>query len=260
MYTRSRTSRFAVLLLAPALLIPGLLVPALLIPSTAVAQNDFLLQRPSATVSLFGGWASTAEGGDTFEFVREHMTLEQGDFASPMVLAEVAWRVSELLDLSVGIEHSARTRASELRDWVTMDDQPIPQSSRFSRTRFQGSAKVYLLPRGRSVSRYAWVPNRVAPYLGGGVGWTQYSFTQTGDFVDFETLDIFEAQIDSEGGGVTPHAVAGLQLSLTPRILLKGEYRYVWGEGTASISDFSADFGGIDLSGSGVVIGAALRI
>lgn len=235
-------------------------VLAFLLPSAVVAQSDFLLKQPSVTVSLFGGWALAGEGGDTFEFVREHMTLERGDFSSPLVLAEVAWRVSEQLDLSAGVEHASRTRASELREWETMDEQPIPQSSRFTRTRFTSSAKAYLLPRGRSVSRFAWVPNRVSPYVGGGVGWTRYEFVQTGDFVDFETLDIFEAEIGSEGHGFTPHALAGFQLSLNPRVLIRGEYRYVWGTGTASRSDFSADFGDIDLSGSGVMIGAAIRL
>lgn len=233
---------------------------AVLLPTAAEAQGDFLFQRPSFTASLYGGWSLAREESDTFEFVREHMTLEEGDFSAPLILGEVAYRVSERLDLSVGVEHAERTRASELRDWLTEDDRPILQNSTFARTRFMGSAKVYLLPRGRAISRFAWVPNRVAPYVGGGAGWTRYEFEQRGDFVDFETLEIFEAVIASVGHGFTPHALAGLQLSLTPRLVLKGEYRHTWGDGAAARSDFSADFSDIDLSGSGVMIGAAIRM
>lgn len=240
----------------------GILAGALLAmaPATARAQADFLFDRPAVSLSLFGGLSLPGEGSDLFDFVREQVTLEEGDFAAPAVLAEVALRATERLDLVVGVEHASRTRASEMRDWVTMDDLPIPQTNQFTRTGLHVGAKAYLLPRGRAISRFSWVPNRWSPYLGGGVGVTRYEFVQEGDFVDYQTLDIFESRIASSGHGMTTHALAGVQLSITPRFLLRGEYRYTWGAGQASRSDFSADFGDMDLSGSGVLIGAAMRL
>ena len=232
---------------------------SLLVPATARAQSDFMLKRPAATVSLYGGWAVPGEGSDLFGFAREQVTLEEGDFESPLVSAEVALRVSEHFDLTAGLDHSSRTVATEMRDWVTSDDRPIPQSTRFTRTRFHAGARAYLLPRGRSISRFAWVPTRWSPYVGGGIGVTRFEFEQVGDFVDYETLDIFADQLEAVGDGFTPHALAGVQLSLTPRILLRGEYRYIWGSGSPDSTDYY-DFQDVDLSGSAVVIGASFRL
>lgn len=232
---------------------------ALSFPGTAQGQSDFLLKRPALTISVFGGWDMPGEDSDLFDFAREELTLESGDFASPVGMAEVAVRLTEHFDVALGVEHASRTAASEVREWVTQDDQPIPQTTEFSRTRFLASGKAYLFPRGRSISQFAWVPYRWSPYVGGGAGITRYAFEQAGDFVDFQTLDIFETRLLDEGSALTAHALAGAQLSLTPRFLLRAEYRYVWGSAEPEGNDFSS-FDAIDLSGSRAIIGVAVRL
>lgn len=232
---------------------------ALSIPTAANAQSDFLLKRPALTFSVFGGWDAPGESSDLFDFVREELTLERGDFSSPVGMAEVAVRLTERFDVALGVEHASRTVASEMREWVTQDDQPIPQTTDFSRTRFLASGKAYLFPRGRAISQFAWVPYRWSPYIGGGAGITRYGFEQAGDFVDYQTLDIFETRLEAEGSALTTHALAGAQLSLSPRFLLRAEYRYIWGSADVEGHDFSG-FDAIDLSGSRALLGVAVRM
>lgn len=230
-------------------------------PAAVHAQTDFLLKRPALTLSVFGGWAMPGEESDLFDFTRQELMIEDGDFSSPVGMVEAALRVTEQLDVAVGLEHASRSVSSEMREWVTIDDLPIPRTTEFSRTRFLVSGKAYLLPRGRAISQYAWVPYRWSPYIGGGAGISRYEFSQAGDFV-FETDDaaeIFEDRLESDGSAPTAHLLAGAQLSLTPRFFLRGEYRYIWGSAEVNDSDFF-EFNPIDLSGSRVMLGAALRM
>lgn len=244
---------------AGAVLVGALAGLALSMPAAVHAQSDFLLKRPALTLSVFGGWAMPGEESDLFDFTRQELTISEGDFSSPVGMVEAALRLTERLDVAVGIEHASRSVSSEMREWVTVDDLPIPRTTEFSRTRVLASAKGYLFPRGRSISQYAWVPYRWSPYIGGGGGISRYEFSQAGDFVHFETADIFEDRLRSEGSALTAHALAGAQLSLTPRFLLRAEYRYIWGSAEVDESDFFG-FNPIDLSGSRVMLGAAVRM
>ena len=63
-----------------------------------------------------------------------------------------------------------------------------------------------MLPRGRQISRLAWIPRTIVPYVGAGGGVTSYEFRQSGDFVDFATenaaagtFTIFTDSFKSEG-------------------------------------------------------------
>lgn len=243
----------------PTLLLGSALLLSL--PATASSQStDFLFKQPILTLAVSGGWSMPGEGSDVFEFTREHLTVGEGDFSSPALMLEAGIRLTERLDVTVGYELASRTVDSEMRDWVTMDDQPIVQSTEFSRQRGTLSLKGYLLPRGRRISQLAWIPNRWAPYLGAGAGLSWYEFEQYGDFVDVETLDIFEDRFRADGRGGTWHAMAGLDVTLTPHFLLRGEYRYVGGEGRFVSSDFDGFDDTIDLSGSQVTLGVAVRM
>ncbi len=225
----------------------------------ARGQSGFMFWSPTATVSLMGGWVSPGEGGDLLAFTRDELTIEEGDFAAPLVQAEVAMRASERVDLAVGLEYASQTVDSEMREWVTADDRPIPQSTRFSRTRLLGSVKGYLFPRGQQVGRYAWVPNRWSPYIGGGVGMSWYQFVQDGDFVDYETLDIFGDRFAASGNDWTVHGLVGAQVNVGTRVLLRGEYRYIRGDAGVEGDDF-VGFQEVDLSGSSFLLGVAVRL
>ena len=62
---------------------------------------------------------------------------------------------------------------------------PIQQTTELEQMNLTLSAKFALLPRGRSVSRLAWIPRTFVPYVGAGGGYGSYTFRQNGDFVDF---------------------------------------------------------------------------
>lgn len=243
---------------APLRLLPVLSI--LLAAAPVEAQRaDFLFGRPNLTLSLSTGWAMPAEGSDLFSETRNLLTVKPGDFGSYLVLVEGAVRVTEHFDAVLGLEHAGSTVRSEMRRFVTQDDQPIPQATAFKRTRLMGSVKWYVVPRGRRVSEYVWVPNAWSPYIGAGIGFSWYDFHQYGDFVDFQTLDIFETRLRSDGRGFTQHAMAGADVSLTARFLIRGEYRYIWGSAPVDQHVFEG-FNDIDLSGSRITVGIAVRM
>lgn len=248
-------------------LLPGLalaLAAALVPAAPAAAQNpDFLFHRPTGTVSFFGGWAMHRESSDLFDFVREELTIERGDFNAPVLGGDVAFHLMDRLDAVLGLEWAGTERRSAYRDWVE-DGRPIEQTTRFSWTRVNAGGRLYLLPRGQSYGSLAWVPTRWSPFVGGGGGITWYTFEQHGDFVDFMTMDdpegpvIFTDRFRTSRNGASAHALGGLEVSLTRRVVLRGEYRYNWGSAPVDSRAFD-DFGPIDLSGHRATIGIATR-
>jgi hypothetical protein len=117
--------------------------------------------------------------------------------------------------------------------------------------------KVHLTPRGRSLGRYAYVPTRVNPYVGGGGGLMWYRIEQHGDFVDHETLDIFTDTFVSDGTAPTAYLMAGSDIWLLSRVGLNVEARYNWAK--AELEGDFADFDEIDLRGLQWTIGITVR-
>jgi hypothetical protein len=252
----SVTSCFARLAAAALAITLALVLPA----STAAGQGSgdgFLFKEPTVTVVLRGGFAHASAESDIFTFVKDELTLGSGDFSGPTLGADVAIRITPRFDVVVGASYAGRSARSEFRDWVDQDDRPIEQTTKFRRVPVTASAKLYLTPRGRSIGRFVWLPARYAPYVGVGGGAMWYRFSQEGDFVDFETLDVFSDELESSGWTGTAHAMAGLDFALTPRLGLTGEARYTYAN--ATLSDDFEGFDEIDLSGISTTIGLSIR-
>lgn len=230
----------------------------LLVASPAAAQSaDFLFRRPAVTFAVRGGWAVPRAESEIFDFTTERLTVEREDFAGFTIEGELAIRVRDRLDVALGVGHSESEVRSEFRDWVDDRDLPIEQTTTLRRTPIEVGVKGYLRERGRAVSRFAWVPYGWAPYLGVGAGWMLHDFDQSGDFVDYETLDIFSKDFESEGSTPTAHVAAGIDFSIGPHLLATGEGRYQWAR--ADMSRDFVDFDPIDLSGFQATLGLALR-
>lgn len=242
----------------PPLTALAILSLGLLLAAAPLASQDFRFDRPWITLSGYVGWSWPGESTDVFSDTRDFLTIGDGDFAAPLIGAEAAVRLSERFDVAVALEHASRSVQSEMRDYVTMDDLPIRQSTDFQRTRIMGSVKAYLRDRGRSISRFAWIPAGWSPYVGAGGGWAWATFQQEGDFVDYETLDIFEDRLRSSDRGATWHLAGGVDLSLSPHFLVRAEYRRIWGE--TEMEGWAFEGYDMDLSESRVAVGVAVRM
>lgn len=231
----------------------------LVMQSAAPAQtgDGFLFRRPPATIGFHAGFDQALAQSDLFTFVTDQLTLDRRDFGSLAVGADVGVRLASRVDLVFGAAYAGMSARSEFRDWLDQDDLPIEQTTTFKRVPLTVGLRVYLTPRGRAVGSLAWIPAPRAFYVGGGVGGMWYRFRQSGDFVDFETLDVFRYQYDSDGWAMTAYGSAGGEVSLGSRFFLSGEARYTWARTT--LSRGWSGFDKIDLSGLALMVGVGVR-
>jgi len=220
--------------------------------------RGFLFRQPRASLTLRAGFDRASAQSDIFDDVTDNLTLDRGDFAGARLGLDLAIRMAPRLDLVVGSGYAGTNERSEFRDFVDNNDLPIEQTTTFQRVPVTAGVTAYLTSRGRSIGRFAYVPARFVPYVGGGIGAMWYRFRQTGDFINFETNDVFSDTFVSSRWTPTAHALAGIELSVGPRIAVTGEGKY-----EVARTEMSDDFDGfdkIDLSGFSATIGIQLRL
>lgn len=211
---------------------------------------DFLFGKPRGSVGARGAWMISTAPSDNeiYAFLTDELTIDLSDFDTFLFGMDAGFSVSSRVDLVAGFEISRASMSSEYRDYVDENDLPILQDTKLTIVPVTLSAKLYLTPRGREVSRYAFVPSKVRPYVGGGGGFVWYELEQVGDFVDFVDLTIFPSAFRSSGWGFVTQAFGGVEVGLTPRWFLSVEARYLWSD--ADLGDDFVSFEPIDLSGA----------
>ncbi len=211
------------------------------------SSPDFLLHRPHGSLGVRGSWVFARAGSDLFDFVEEQLTIDKSDFNAPAFAVDVAFRLTPRLEAVGGFEFSRTTMGSEYRAFVDNNGLPINQQTRLQEINLSGGVRWTFKPRGREVSRFAWVPERVAPYVGAGAGFLWYQFEQNGDFVDFVDLSVFRDVFQSEGWTPSAHVLGGADFQLYKRLYLSLEGRYLWA--AAELGTDFIDFDPIDLAG-----------
>lgn len=224
----------------------------------AVAGRGYLFGMPKGSLTLRGGYAAASAGSDVFDFVTSELTLKRGDFGAVSAGADFAVRVLPRFDLVLSYDGSGMEKQSEFREWEDTDGRPIEQSTTFSRQNWSLNAKYYLLPNGRSLGRFAWVPSRYVPWVSAGVGRTNYTFGQKGDFIDYDRgNNVFHDEFKSSQWTSTWQMTGGVDWSLSHRFALTTQARYLFGKAELQY-DYSG-FDPIDLSGLGITAGLSIR-
>ncbi len=227
-------------------------------PSLAQSAGDgFMFRTPLFTWGVHGGFDRASAGSDVFAFVTKQLTLSRDDFSSATFGSSLALPVSRSNDIVFDVGYASVSRRSEFRDWIDQNNLPIEQTTSLRRVPITVGVRHYLTSRGRSIGRFAWIPAARAMYVGIGAGMMQYRFRQVGDFVDFQTLNVFPDEFVSKAWTPVTHALAGIELSLGRVVMLTGEARYTWAKGPMS-RDY-VGFNRIDLSGISVTTGFAIR-
>lgn len=235
----------------------SLMLAPLVVSAQPSAGSGFMFGAPGGSVTLRAGFARPTEGSDVFGFVQKELTLGRGDFAGGTMAADVSWFLSQRVALQLGGGFSSRTTPSVYRKWVDNNDREIEQSTTFLRVPLSVGARYYLAERGRSLGELAWVPAKFVTYVGAGAGITGYQFRQTGDFVDYQTLDVFPSTMESSGWTPSLYGAFGVEYALSARLGITGEARYDYARARMS-SDFLG-FDRIDVSGAAVTFGLTLR-
>jgi hypothetical protein len=237
-----------------------LAAPALAQQSPVVPSNpDFMLGRPHASIGLRGNWVMASAGSDIYDFVSEHLTIDKSDFNTASFAMDVNLFLTPQFEVVGGFDVSNSTIDSQYRGYSeTVGNNPvtipIQQVSELEQMHLTASAKFAVLPRGRQISRLAWIPRTLVPYVGGGGGATRYSFRQSGDFVDFATANpvtgtfrIFTDTFGSEGWAPQAHVFGGADIMVFKRLYLTLESRYTWVK--AELDQDFIDFEPMDLGG-----------
>ena len=211
------------------------------------SSPDFMLGRPRASIGVRGNWHMASAGSDLFDFVTDQLTLEKSNFNTGSFAAEVAANLTPRVDVVAGIDLNRARTPSRYRNFIDNRGQEIEQTTTLSQVNFTGSLKLALLPKGRNVSRLAWIPRTVVPYVGAGGGIGSYNFEQFGDFVDFKDNRIFADVFESKGWAPIAHVFGGTDVRVFSKMLVSFEGRYSWSR--AALDQDFVDFEPIDLGG-----------
>ncbi len=220
------------------------------------SSPDFLFDRPQGSVGLRGSWVFTRAGSDWYDFVTEHLTLENGDFNTAAIAADVGIAITPRLDAVASVDFSQSQTASEYRDFVDNLRLPIEQRTRLREVNLTGGLKFALTERGREVGQFAWVPRSFVPYVGAGGGLLWFEVRQSGDFVDFVDSSIFTDVFQSRGWTPSAHVFGGVDIRVLRRVFLTLDGRYRWASGDLG-SDW-IDFDPIDLNGLRLAAGISV--
>jgi hypothetical protein len=225
--------------------------------ATATGSPNFLFGRPHGSLGVRGGWIFTRGNSDLYDFVQRTLTIDHGDFNMPALEFDVGLSVTPRLDVRGGFEFNRVTVNSEYRDYVDNKLLPIEQSTELQQADISASLRYSLVEPGRAISRFAWVPRGVTPYVGAGGGMQRYRFAQHGDFVDFEDRSVFTSDFKSEGWAPSVHVFGGIDLQLYRALFMNLEARYLWS--SADLQNDFVNFDPIDLAGFRLAAGINVR-
>jgi hypothetical protein len=216
-------------------------------------EADFLFGPPRGSIAVRGSLLWPGERSDLFTFVQEQLTIDQGDFRTVEFGADIAFSLSPRFDVLGSVDLARRSIGSEYREFVDNDLRPIEQRTSLNQTAITASVRYALIPRGRRVGTFAWIPSRVQPYIGAGGGLLVWRFQQNGDFVDFQDFDVFPEVFTSNGVAPVAHVLGGTDIQVYKRLMLTAEGRYQWASGELD-NDFIG-FEPLDLSGFRASVG-----
>jgi hypothetical protein len=216
---------------------------------TAPSRPDFLFGRPDGSIALRGGWVFARAGSDLYEFVERELTIDKSDFNTASFASDFGIALSSRADAVIGLDYNQTSVASEYRGFVDNNRRPIEQTTSLKALNLTGSIRFALAPRGREISRLAWVPRRVVPYVGAGGGMVWYQFQQAGDFIDAldPRLAVFSDTFAADGWTPSAHVLGGVDVRVYRRVYLTLDGRYIWAAGDLG-TDFE-NFDPIDLAG-----------
>lgn len=212
-------------------------------------EDNFLFSAPRGFLGFRIGRFFPRAEGPLFDELTDTYTLEKNDFRAWNFGFDGGVNLHERFDVVISVDYMTRTKKSEYRDWVDEQDLPIVQDTNFTQVPITAGLKFRLIPRGRQIGQYAWVPNRVVPYLSAGAGIQWSRFKQSGDFIDFgyEDLPIYTDEVKSTGWSPVGYLGGGMDINIHKHTYVILDLRYSWAK--PELDMYVVGYDPVDLSG-----------
>ncbi len=238
------------------------LVAVFLVPRGPVHAQmggpGFTFRQPALSFAVHAGYARPFARSDLFDQTMDEVFLDRNDLQAPFVGGEMAFRVSDRVDVALEVGHAWSRTTTEWQEFEEEDGSPIWHTVAFSRTPVTVATKVYLSDRGRSIGQFVWIPQRVTPFVGVGAGVVRFRFAREGDHVDPGTLAIYTETLEHVGSALTAHGSLGVDIGLTKGVYVTPQARYTWARGGLDRSVYEG-FQPLDLSGFQLTLGIGAR-
>jgi opacity protein-like surface antigen len=169
------------------------------------------------------------------------LAFEMNDFIGGRVFGEWNVGIGRHVEVGAGLGYYRQTVPTVYRDLVDEDFNEIFQELRLQIVPVTFHARF--MPFG--------TVGQVQPYVGAGFALLNYRYSETGSFVDGNTLEIFRDSFSKRGTAPGGLLLGGVRFPIRGDVYgIGAEYRYTFGSGdTGGIENgFLADK--IDLSGS----------
>ena len=178
--------------------------------------------------------------GDTLVANRSSLIFDFDDFRGFSFGADWTYGVTEYIEAGADISFFQNTVPSIYADFVNDDGTEIAQELKLRLIPI--TASVRFVPTGRN--------STVQPYIGVGVTFINWRYTETGEFIDFEQGgEVFRASFKADGTEVAPVVLGGIRFLASDVFTIGGEVR--WHKASGDTGGLSSGFLGekIDLGG-----------
>ena len=189
---------------------------------------------------------------EIFPGTTSSLDFEISDFRAYPIFGEWNIAFGDRIEVSVGVGYQNRSVDSRYADLINTEqnDADILQELRLRMIPISGTVKF--LPFGQ--------PGGFQPYVGAGISAVNFKYTETGDFVDPSTLEIFADQFTAYGFAFGTLIFGGLRMPLGGDVYaLQVEGRYLFGNGNTGGNDAGFLGDKIDLSGGSLNFGFLIR-
>ena len=183
---------------------------------------------------------SSRDENDTLFQNLNSLVFDIDDFKGFSIGGDWTFAVTDYIEAGADISWYQQTVPSVYREFVDSDGTEIAQDLKLRLVPFTVSARF--LPTGRR--------STVQPYIGVGVAFINWRYSETGEFIDFEQGgEVFRANFVADGTEVAPVVLGGIRFLVSDMFTLGGEVR--WHKATGDTGGLSEGFLGekIDLGG-----------
>jgi len=195
--------------------LPAALILVALVSAAAPAAS---FAQQSATFSIGGFVPKGFDSRDPNDQILDdatYLAFRMSDFNGLTLGGEYVVGIGRWFDAGLGINWYSESVPSVYQDVINSNGTEIDQQLKLRMVPFTASFRF--LPLGHTAG--------IKPYIGGGVSIVNWKYSETGEFVDFTTGDIFAANYEGSGTATGPLFLFGATVPVG-MLGIGGEIRY----------------------------------